>query len=85
MILYVYDFNAILSVSLESKSGSDQLAGIKSIYDRLNPVGQKITIRFMDNEALRCVTKYYKINHISHHLVPPHVHRRNVAKRAIST
>ena len=38
-ILYAYDFNAILSTSLRPKSGSDQLAGTKSIYERLNLKG----------------------------------------------
>ena len=36
MILYAWDFNAILSIPLESKSSADQIGGIKSLYECLN-------------------------------------------------
>ena len=39
----------------------------------------------MDNEAPKCVTNYLVDSKISYQLVPPHVHRRNAAERAINT
>ena len=39
----------------------------------------------MDNEAPKSVTNYLVDSKISYQLVPPHVHRRNAAERAINT
>jgi hypothetical protein len=39
----------------------------------------------MDNEASAAVTSFLKQNNIAYPLVPPHIHRRNAAERAIRT
>ena len=79
-ILYAYDFNAILSTSLRPKLGSDQLAGTKSIYERLNLKGHMTILHFMDNkEAPCCVTYYLQANDIARQLIPPNINRRNTA------
>ena len=85
MVLHIYDFNTILSIPLRSKSDSDQLAGIKSLYDHLKSKDQMTNIPFMDNEAPWYVTKYLNANDTPHQLVSPNGHRHNAADRAIGT
>ena len=40
MIMYHYDMNAILSLPLRSKSGSEQLSAITRLHDQLSDLGQ---------------------------------------------
>jgi hypothetical protein len=39
----------------------------------------------MDNEASAAVKEFLRKEAIQYQLVPPHIHRRNVAERAIRT
>ena len=84
MILYAWDYNAILSTSFKSKSSADQLGGITFLYECLHKKGQMTSLHIMDNEAPRSVTNYLDTHNIKHQLVSPHVHRCNAAERAIS-
>ena len=36
MIIYDYDMNAVLSLALRSKSGSEQLSAITTLHDQLS-------------------------------------------------
>lgn len=84
MVLYAYDFNTILSTPHRSKSGSDKLASIRSIYDRLNS-NQLIEIYFMNNENPRSATNYHKVSDISYQIFLPNIYHRNAVERTIST
>ena len=85
MIMYDYDCNTIMSTPLRPKACLEQLSSLKKLHDNLRKQGQDTTVNFMDNEAPKCVTNYLVDSKISYQLVPPHVHRRNAAERAIST
>ena len=85
MIVYDYDMNAILSLPLRSKSGSEQLSAITRLHDQLSDQGQDTFLHILDNEASLCVMSYLNLKRITYQLVPPNVHRRNAAERDIST
>ena len=85
MIMYDYNCNTIMSTSLRSKAGLEKLSSLKKIHDNLSKQGQDTTVNFMDNEAPKCVTNYLVDSKISYQIVPPHIHRRNAAERAIIT
>ena len=85
MIMYRCDCNVIMFTPLRSKAGLEQLSSLKKLHEKLSKQGQDTTVNFMDNEAPKCVTNYSVDSKISYQLVSPHVYRRNVAERAIST
>jgi len=77
--------NAILVRPFASKHDAHRIAAYKDIYDRLATVDRKPTIHILDNEASRNFQQAITANGCSIQLVPPHVHRRNAAERAIRT
>ena len=42
-------------------------------------------IHRIDNECPATLKAYMKTENIAHQLVPPHIHRRNTAEKAIAT
>jgi hypothetical protein len=85
LVLYVYDDNAILVEPVKNRSESEQVKAYKSLLERANK-GSQLKMHWMDNEASKAVkdvlVNTYKL---TYQLVPPHIHRRNAAERAIRT
>jgi hypothetical protein len=85
LVLYTYDNNAILVEPLPRRSDAEQLKAYTKILNRASK-GTELKLHWMDNEASKAVkdllTKDFKLEY---QLVPPHVHRRNAAERAIRT
>ncbi len=85
MVLYDYDSNAILAEPMKSRSAQHMVQAYTKLHtylvDRdLNPQLQKL-----DNEASRALKRSIRQKGIDYQLVPPHIHRRNAAERAIQT
>ena len=47
--------------------------------------GETPNIHILDNEYDKDMKDVFRENNVSHQLVPPHIHRRNAAERAIRT
>ena len=85
MILYHYDTNAILTHPLKSRHGDELTQAYKNLFMYLTERGFKPVLQKLDNEAPATLKKFMRDNGVDYQLVPPHVHRRNAAERAIST
>jgi hypothetical protein len=85
LIVYDYDSNAILHSVLKNKTGAEIKRGWTSIHERLTRGGNQPKLYILDNEASADLKSGMKKNGLDYQLVPPHVHRRNAAERAIQT
>jgi hypothetical protein len=83
MIVYSYDSNAIITEPLSSHTENELLRAYTSIHTKLTERGLKPTLQRLDNEASGKLKQFMTNNGVSYQLVPPHIHRRNLAERAI--
>jgi hypothetical protein len=85
LVFYLYDENAILVEPIKNRSDGEQLKAYQAILQRI-PKHQQPKMHWMDNEASaalkRLLVQEYSMDY---QLVPPHIHRRNAAERAIRT
>ena len=83
MVGYDYDTNAILVQPTKTRNAAELCNATMAILDQLERSGHKTILHIMDNEASDFL-KHALIKHkITYQLVPPHLHRRNMAERAI--
>ena len=86
MIAYHVDSNSILHVPFKTKADKHRIEAYTSIRQRLSALGHKVDLQILDNEASgeykRVITEVWKSRY---QLVPPDMHRRNAAERAIRT
>jgi hypothetical protein len=85
MILYDYDGNAILAEPMKNRTDDKIIRAYQVLHDCLVAAGLKPCLQKLDNEASHCLKQFLDNNNIAFQLVPPHLHRRNAAKRAIRT
>ncbi len=85
LIVYDYDSNSILHCALKNKTGAEIKRGWTIINDKLASGGNQPKLYILDNEASADLKKGLNKHGIAYQLVPPHVHRRNAAERAIQT
>ena len=85
MIVYDYDSNSILAEPLKSRNELELLRAYTKIHHDLTTRGLKPVLQILDNEAPGKLKRYMQNNNVTYQLVPPHIHRRNAAERAIST
>lgn len=85
MVLYDYDSNAILAEPMKSRNDKEMVRAYSSMLKHLELRGLKPQLQKLDNEAPPGLKEYMFQHHVNYQLVPPHVHRRNAAERAIST
>ena len=57
----------------------------KQLHQILTKRGFQPRLHLLDNEAPKELKTFLDTQHIQYQLVPPHVHRRNAAERAIRT
>ena len=62
-----------------------RIPAYNNIFARLAAVGEAPNVHIMDNECSEALQRAIATNKCKLQLVPPHVHRRNAAKRAIRT
>ena len=82
-MLYDYDSNVILTEALKTRQGPELLKAYAKIIKYLQARGFHTRVHWLDNEASSAMKTYDQKNHIEYQLVPPHMHQRNVAERAI--
>jgi hypothetical protein len=85
LVLYEYDGNAILAEPMKTKADAEAVRAYTVLYRQLTDAGLKPNFQIMDNKASTAVKSFLKQNNITYQLVPPHIHRRNAAERAIHT
>ena len=86
MIAYHCDTNTILRYTLASKNDKHRIPAYNSVMKRLAKRGHNVDVQVIDNEVSaeykRVITEEWEEKF---QLVPPNVHQRNVAERAIRT
>jgi hypothetical protein len=85
MVLYDYDSNAILSSPTKTRQASELANTWKALHSRLQLNGYAPELHILDNECSDELNKAFKKYDVNFQRVPPHVHRRNAAERAIQT
>jgi hypothetical protein len=84
-VLYDYDSNAILVEPIKSRAADELLRAFTTLHTRLLQAGRSPSMYFLDNEASTLLKEQLRKLKIQYQLVPPHMHRRNAAERAIRT
>jgi hypothetical protein len=77
--------NAILVRAFQSKSNTHRIAAYNATYQRLKACNDAPTEHILDNKVSAAFKSAITNNNCTFQLVPPHVHRRNKAERAIRT
>ena len=85
MVALHSESNAILVRPFQSKHDSHRIAAYNAMYSRLAALHATPDVHILDNEASAAFRKAITDNGCKYQLVPPHVHRRNRAERAIRT
>ena len=85
LVLYEYDSNFIHVEPMKNKTGPEILAAYKRAHDLFASRGLKPQLQRLDNEASAALKSHMTEQQVDFQLVPPHVHRRNAAERAIRT
>ena len=85
LIVYDYDSNMIFAEPMKSRTGAEHLAAYKKVHTLLTSRGLKPQLQRLDNEASAALQQFMSDEGIDYQLVPPNVHRRNAAERAIRT
>ena len=83
LIMYHYDSNGILVEPVKSRTGPEIYRAHKVLFSRLRKAGCKPKLHRLDNEASTDLKRYMVDENIDFQLVPPHIHQRNSAERAI--
>jgi hypothetical protein len=85
LVLYDYDSNYIHVEPMPSRSKKSILAAYKKAIAILIKAGLRPKLQRLDNEASVLLQDFMSDQQIDFQLVPPHIHRRNAAERAIRT
>ena len=85
LVAYHYDSNNILTTPLKKRTGTYILSGTTEICDKLRNWGLTPKLHIMDNEVSENLKKYFEDSDIQFQMVPPHMHQRNAAERAVGT
>lgn len=85
MVAYDYDSNTIHAEAMKSRTGGEPKAAYKKIQTLLASRGLKPNVHFLDNECADTFKQLMTEAGEEYQLVPPHVHRKNAAERALQT
>ena len=84
-IMYDYDSNAILSSTLKTRQAKEITTAFNQCYAKLLKHNNQPKLFIIDNECSNDLKLSIKKNNNTYELVPPHMHRRNAAEKAIRT
>ena len=84
-VCYHYDSNSIWGIPLKSCTASDLSNAWLTAFNMYKEHGETPNIHILDNECLAEMKVMFDKEGITYQLVPPHIHRRNAAERAIRT
>ena len=85
MIIYDHDSNAILARPFKTRQAKELVDTWKLLYNDLTKNGHKTKAFIMDNECSSEMKNALKKYNLEYQLVPPEIHHRNAAERAIRT
>jgi hypothetical protein len=85
LVLYDYDTNAILTEAIKNRTATEIMRAYQKLFSYLQTRGFRPKTHWLDNEASNLLKQFNKTNNVDFQLVPPHMHRRNAAERAIRT
>jgi len=85
IVVYDFDSNGILVAPLKNCQAEVILEAYKLIHTHLCAAGLRPQLQRLDNETSQALQDYLTAENVDYQLVPPHVHCRNAAKRAIHT
>jgi hypothetical protein len=83
--LYDYDSNYIDAVPIRNRSAESILEAYKLSFNKLKQAGLTPRLARLDNECSNILKQFLTEEEVTYQLVPPHIHRRNAAERAIRT
>ena len=84
-VFYHYDTNVILGYALKSRTTTDICAAWNIAFKNLKSHGEAPNVHILDNECSNEMKTMFQNEKVKYQLVPPHIHRRNAAERAIRT
>ncbi len=85
MVLTEVDSDGILVKPMKNRTAGEMIRAYQALIDRLNLAGIFPKLHILDNECSADLKAVIKENRMKFQSVPPHDHRRNIAKKAIST
>ena len=85
LVCYSYDGNTILAEPLKNRSAPEMIRVWKKVNNTLASAGIEPKISILNNEISNEYKQTLQSKNITFQLVPPHIHRRNAAERAIQT
>ena len=85
MVMCEIDGNAILTATMKNRTEGEMIKAYLSLIQRLKNAGIKPKHQILDNEASEEYKRIIKENGMTYQLVPPDMHRRNMAEKAIQT
>ena len=86
MVAFHQDANAILVQPFQSKHDHHRIPAYNTIMTRIKAAGLRVTRHVLDNEASSAYRNAITTTwNCTYQLVPPDMHRRNAAERAIRT
>ena len=83
--MYDYDSNMILMKAIPSRQASVIRSAWEELYLKLTKHGHVVSHFILDNEISSDLKKAFDKYKINFQCVPPNIHRRNAAERAIQT
>ena len=86
LVVYDYDSNGILVEPMKNRTANSILQAFTTIHARLvAAAGLRPQLQRLDNECSEALKAFLSKESIDFQLIPPNVHRRNAAERAIRT
>ena len=82
-VLYDYNSNCILTEPIHNRTATKLLRAYSKVQTLLKQRCFTPKLQRLDNEASTILKDYMHNQQIDFQLVPPHMHRRNTAERAI--
>ena len=83
-VLYHYDSNDIFAEPVKNRQAETLTQALEKINSLLKSRGEQPLLYILDNEISQDLRKAFSKNKVAFQLVPPHMHRKNAAERAIS-
>ncbi len=83
LILYGYDSNSILAEPLKTRTAKAILTAYQILHKKLRYAGLRPKLQRLDNECSKILKQFMTKEDVDYQLVPPGIHQRNSAERAI--
>ena len=85
LVAYHYDSNTVYAEPLKTRSGLDLTTAYQKLHSLLTNRGLRPHLNILDNECPNVLKNFMREVKEKFQLVPPHIHRRNLAERTIRT